>query len=168
MQEMGEMELLTLRDPLDPISDDIDAPTDAQEMCRGTKTPNGNRLVCEYNNFVSPFLKLASMPFEEVTNEPYTIMYPQRVYESEIEHMANVYSRCPPNTLFQLYEGVAVCSVSNGYSLVTKGIRERVLDMTGYNRDSDNFYIVAYDSLEPVEIFKQFRAYSQVISNYVN
>ncbi|KAH8280048.1 hypothetical protein KR018_002261, partial [Drosophila ironensis] len=158
MQEIGEMELLSLRDPLDPVPDDFDLVSEVEEMCRGIVSTNTDILTCEYNNEASAFLKLAPLPVEQILEVPFTVMYPRGVYDSEIEHIVNVFERCPPNALFELDQGITGCSVSDGYSFVTKRIAERVLDMTGLNSGSESFYILEYDTLQPLEVYQLFRA----------
>ncbi|XP_017000629.2 prolyl 4-hydroxylase subunit alpha-2 [Drosophila takahashii] len=157
MQEVGQMELLSLRDPMEPILDPEPKPSFLERNCRGDIPPHQGRLKCELNTWVHMFLELAPLKFEELINDPYTIVFPGSISENEITHIEDAYERCPPNSQFELIKGINGCSISDGYSPVLKGINERILDMTGVEETWHTFYIVEYSQLTTFEPFKLFR-----------
>ncbi|XP_017131029.1 prolyl 4-hydroxylase subunit alpha-1 [Drosophila elegans] len=157
IQEFGQMELFSLRDPMEPILDPEQDPTGLESHCRGEFYAHKAELLCEYNNWVDPFLAYAPLKYEMLARDPYTIIYPDSIFETEIQHVENAYERCPRNVQFELQKGVVGCSISDGYSPVMKRIKERVLDMTGMENVWETFYIVEYDQLKTFEIFNLFR-----------
>jgi len=84
MQEIGQMELFTLRDPMEPILDPEPNPTLLESHCRGNITPKKGSLLCEINTWVHLFLEFAPLKFEELNKDPYTVLYPGSVYEEEV------------------------------------------------------------------------------------
>jgi len=162
MQEIGQMELFTLRDPMEPILDPEPNPTLLESHCRSNITPKKGSLLCEINTWVHLFLEFAPLKFEELNKDPYTVLYPGSVYEEEIRHIEDAYERCPPSAQFELKKGINGCSVSDGYSPVLKTINERILDMTGVEETFGTFYIVEYSQLTTFDPFKLFRNSSKV------
>ncbi|XP_037726602.1 uncharacterized protein LOC119557758 isoform X3 [Drosophila subpulchrella] len=157
MQEIGQMELYSLRDPMEPILDPEPNPTLLESHCRGNITPVQGSLKCEINTWVHLFLEFAPLKFEELVKDPYTVLYPGSVYEEEIRHIEDAYERCPPSAQFELKKGINGCSVSDGYSPVLRTINERIMDMTGVEETFGTFYIVEYAQLTTFDPFKLFR-----------
>uniref|UniRef100_A0A6P4EE29 Prolyl 4-hydroxylase subunit alpha-2 n=1 Tax=Drosophila rhopaloa TaxID=1041015 RepID=A0A6P4EE29_DRORH len=155
--EFSQMELLSLRDPMEPILDPEPSPTALESHCRGEVPSHHGQLQCEYNTWVTPFLEYAPLKYEMLVADPYTIIYPGSIYESEIHHVKNAYERCPPNARFELRKGIVGCSISDGYSPVMKRIKTRLLDMTGMDATWETFFVVEYAQLKTFEIFKLFR-----------
>ncbi|EDV53042.1 uncharacterized protein Dere_GG11765 [Drosophila erecta] len=157
MKEAGQMELFGLRDPMEPILDLEPTPTVLDKYCRGEVPRIQGRLTCELNDWVHPFLVYAPIKYEDLQQDPFTILYPGSIYEQEIRHVENAYERCPPNARFDLKQGITGCSISDGYSPVLKRINERILDMAGEEHTWETFYIVEHSQLTPFEPFKLFR-----------
>ncbi|XP_032578457.1 prolyl 4-hydroxylase subunit alpha-2 isoform X2 [Drosophila sechellia] len=157
MKEAGQLELFTLRDPMEPILDLQTKPTVLEKYCRGKVPRHQGRLTCELNDWVHSFLAYAPIKFEELQQDPFIIFYPGIIYKQEIRHVENAYERCPPNDRFELEQGINGCSISDGYSLVLKRINERILDMAGVEKTWETFYIVEYARVTPFEPFKLFR-----------
>lgn len=54
--------------------------------CRN-QFPKQNKLVCRYNTTTTPFLKLAPLKLEEVSLDPYIVLYHNVISDKEIEEM---------------------------------------------------------------------------------
>ncbi|KAH8369066.1 hypothetical protein KR009_000477, partial [Drosophila setifemur] len=156
MEELRMFELLTLRDPMEPIPDEIETPTKMQEMCRGNFSPEPGHLFCEYIT-VNPFLDFAPLRIEVLVDELFAFLYLGSVYESEIEHLKDAFERCSPVDTFVLDEGITGCSISDGYSRVTRRLKERIQGMMVLDKGSDRSYIVQYASVKPFQVYKLFR-----------
>ncbi|XP_041673572.1 prolyl 4-hydroxylase subunit alpha-2 [Drosophila eugracilis] len=155
IQEVGQTELLSLRDPMEPILDPEPSPSVLERHCRGGISQG--RLKCELNSWVHSFLEYAPLKFEELSQDPYTILYPGSIYESEMKHVEHAFEQCPPNVQFELMKGVTGCSISDGYSPVLKRINGRILDMTGVEETWKTFFIVEYAQLQAFEPFNLLR-----------
>ncbi|KAH8313120.1 hypothetical protein KR067_000766, partial [Drosophila pandora] len=46
-----------------------------QATCRSSHTPNPTRLHCRYNSTTTPFLKIAPLKMEEISLDPYIVVY---------------------------------------------------------------------------------------------
>ncbi|KAH8247678.1 hypothetical protein KR038_007952 [Drosophila bunnanda] len=155
MDEIGLWELTSLRDPMDPIQDPLPNPTLLENHCRQHVLPDPN-LVCEINNWASDFLKLAPLRYELLV-EPFTVLYLNSVYESELRHVEKAYEQCPLSDQFQLAKGVTGCSISHGYSPTMRRIKDRVLEMSDTTKTWHRSFVVEYDSLKPLDIAHVFR-----------
>ncbi|KAH8338895.1 hypothetical protein KR059_008623, partial [Drosophila kikkawai] len=60
------------------------SPTDFEKGCRG-EFQSKSRLTCSYNHTTTPFLRLAPLKMEEISRNPYIVMYHDVLYDSEIE-----------------------------------------------------------------------------------
>ncbi|XP_043655499.1 prolyl 4-hydroxylase subunit alpha-2 [Drosophila teissieri] len=157
MKEAGQMELFSLRDPMEAILDPEPTATDVEKYCRGEVLRLQSRLTCELNDWVHPFLVYAPLRIEDLQRDPFIILYPGGIYEQEIRHVENAYERCPPNDRFELKQGITGCSISDGHSPVLKRINERILDMAGVEKTWETSHIVEYAQLTPFEPFQLFR-----------
>ncbi|XP_020811539.1 prolyl 4-hydroxylase subunit alpha-1 isoform X2 [Drosophila serrata] len=155
MDEVGLWELTSLRDPMDPIPDPLPNSTLLENQCRGHVVPKPN-LFCDINNSGSDFLKLAPLGYEMLV-KPFTVLYPNSVYESELQHVEKAYEQCPLSNQLQLAKGVIGCSISHGYSPTMRRIKNRVLDMTGLSKTWHRSFVLEYDSLKPLDIAQVFR-----------
>ncbi|KAH8232589.1 hypothetical protein KR032_009965 [Drosophila birchii] len=161
MDEVGLWELTSLRDPMDPIPDPVPNPTKLESHCRGHVMPEPT-LVCEIDNWSSDFVKLAPFHYE-VLVKPFTVLFPNGIYKSELQHVEKAYKQCPPSNQLQLAKGVTGCSISNEHSSTMRRIRDRMLEMTGLPKVWKRSFIVEYDSLKPLEITQVFGNSRKVI-----
>lgn len=76
-------------------------------------------LHCRYNNWMTPFLRIAPLKLEELSLDPLIVLYYKAIYNSEIE------------TLLKRQE----YNLISGKDNMDRTIHERVADMSGLNLD---------------------------------
>ncbi|XP_022212320.2 prolyl 4-hydroxylase subunit alpha-2 [Drosophila obscura] len=159
LQESGVLELLSLRDPMEPIVAPVTTPSPLQSQCRESVVAQSG--VCAHNTMLSAFLTLARLRYEEVLLSPYIVIYRNAFYETEVAHIRDALKRCPLEAKFPILAGVRGCSVPDEYSPVMKRLGERVLDMTGSFKPADSFHVLEYAQPEPFRLFQLFKESSK-------
>ncbi|BFF92288.1 prolyl 4-hydroxylase subunit alpha-2 [Drosophila madeirensis] len=155
LQESGTIELLSLRDPMEPILEPVTTPSPLQQQCRESVVELS--AICAHNSMVSAFLLLAPLRYEELLLSPYIVVYRDAVYESEVTHIRNAFKWCPLEVKFSMDGGVSGCSIPDEYSPVMKRLQERVLDMAGSFNLAHNFHVLEYAQTEPFRLFQLFK-----------
>ncbi|KAH8417836.1 hypothetical protein KR222_006809, partial [Zaprionus bogoriensis] len=112
-----------------------------QEQCNFGSRRQSN-LHCRYNNYTTPFLRIAPLKMEEISMDPVMMVYHDAIYESEIEwflrnskkfKLALVLGsflspfRTAKNMFFDRTDGVVV-----------ETIQQRIADMSGLLSDSSD------------------------------
>ncbi|TDG42430.1 hypothetical protein AWZ03_011151 [Drosophila navojoa] len=87
-------------------------------------------LHCRYNNWMTPFLRIAPLKLEELSLDPLIVLYHEAIYNSEIEALLKGQE---PN-------------LDSGKDNLDQTILERVADMSGLNLDrSEELSAINYD-----------------------
>lgn len=121
--------------------------------CRG-EYPYKSRLHCLYNRTASPFLILAPLKMEEISFDPYMVLYHDVLYEDEVV----VIQSHAKSSLFRakVFDENTQSSVSSDFRTgkvawlderneIFIRINERIKDMTGFDLEgSDNLQVVNY------------------------
>lgn len=84
-------------------------------------------LHCRYNNFMTPFLRIAPLKMEELSLDPLILLYHKAIYNSEIESLLN--------RSLNLTPPLAHDEQLSPLRDVDQTIKERVVDMSGLNMD---------------------------------
>ncbi|EDW46518.1 GM14978 [Drosophila sechellia] len=116
------------------INDDSTTPPTGHNLgCQGL-FPKKSNLVCRYNSSTNAFLQLAPLKMEEVSRDPYIVMFHEVVSDKEIEEMKG-----------------EITEMENGKeSSFSKRINQRISDMTGFKLEefpaiqSANFGVGGY------------------------
>ncbi|XP_064545418.1 uncharacterized protein LOC135433331 [Drosophila montana] len=107
--------------------------------CRGLFASRKN-LSCRYNSTTTPFLRLAPLKLEEISHDPYIVMYHQVLSDSEIVEMKRLTGRMenglsgadtPNNT--EPLDIVARASWLVETTPFRERINQRITDMTGFD-----------------------------------
>lgn len=107
--------------------------------CRG-KFSKATNLSCRYNYTTSPFLRLAPLKLEEISRDPYIVMYHNVLSDREIDEMRNLtvdmdngLSIPLRRNLTKVPEIIARTKVLQEPSPFRDRIRKRIEDMTGFD-----------------------------------
>ncbi|EDV51859.1 prolyl 4-hydroxylase subunit alpha-1 [Drosophila erecta] len=108
-------------------------PTEHNIGCQGL-FPKKTNLVCRYNFSTNAFLKLAPLKMEEISRDPYIVMFHEVISDKEIEEMKGEIKQME-NGWTSLEEPKEI--VSHIYwitkeSSFSKRINDRISDMTGF------------------------------------
>ncbi|KAH8328021.1 hypothetical protein KR067_003073, partial [Drosophila pandora] len=104
--------------------------------CRN-QFPKQNNLVCRYNATTTPFLKLAPLKLEEVSLDPYIVLYHNVISDREIEEMKGLIDEMD-NGWTDLNESREIVSRLvwlTKESRFRKRLNLRIRDITGFNVD---------------------------------
>ncbi|KAH8252052.1 hypothetical protein KR038_011569 [Drosophila bunnanda] len=113
------------------------SPTDFEKGCRGQFRPR-TRLTCSYNFTTTPFLRLAPLKMEEISRNPYIVMYHDVLYDSEIEALKGQ-SDGFRNGFADTKNGSMIRDIVARHvwwseeSPIRERINQRIVDMTGLN-----------------------------------
>ncbi|XP_016955199.1 prolyl 4-hydroxylase subunit alpha-1 [Drosophila biarmipes] len=101
--------------------------------CRGF-FPKRNNLICMYNSTTHPFLKLAPLKMEEISRDPYIVMYHEVLSDKEIEEMKGEIGEMGNGwtALDDPKEIVARIFWTTEDSPFRDRINQRISDMTGF------------------------------------
>ncbi|XP_017071952.1 prolyl 4-hydroxylase subunit alpha-2 [Drosophila eugracilis] len=112
------------------------SPTSHQIGCRGG-FPKKNNLICRYNSTTNAFLKLAPIKVEEISRDPYIVLFHEVLTDREIEEMKG--------EIKEMYNGLSDWEdpkeiVSRIYWITEDSpfrdrINQRIADMTGFKLD---------------------------------
>lgn len=101
--------------------------------------PRPTNLSCRYNYTASPFLRLAPFKLEEISRDPYIMMYHQILSDREIDamkslsvDMENGLSIPLRENLTKVPEIIARTKMLHETNLFTRRITKRIEDMTGF------------------------------------
>ncbi|KAH8296537.1 hypothetical protein KR054_007594 [Drosophila jambulina] len=101
--------------------------------CRGLYRKRNNRLVCRYNSTTTPFLKLAPLKMEEMSLDPYMVLYHEVVSNREIEDLKGEIKGTMDNGWADLTEVISRVYWMQKESSIRKRINHRITDMTGFD-----------------------------------
>ncbi|XP_020817859.1 prolyl 4-hydroxylase subunit alpha-1-like [Drosophila serrata] len=124
-------------------------PTAFERGCRGQFRPR-TRLTCRYNFTTTPFLRLAPLKMEEISRNPYIVMYHDVLYDSEIktikgqsDGLKNGFADVKNESMIR--DIVARHVWWTAESPVKERINQRIIDMTGLNISrTENIQIANY------------------------
>ncbi|XP_017030933.2 prolyl 4-hydroxylase subunit alpha-1 [Drosophila kikkawai] len=111
--------------------------TDFEKGCHG-EFQSKSRLTCSYNHTTTPFLRLAPLKMEEVSRNPYIVMYHDVLYDSEIEVLKGQ-SDGFSNGFADEKNGSIIRDIVARHvwwseeSPIRERINQRIIDMTGLN-----------------------------------
>ncbi|XP_030569303.1 prolyl 4-hydroxylase subunit alpha-1-like [Drosophila novamexicana] len=107
--------------------------------CRGL-FPKPKNLSCRYNSTTTPFLRLAPLKLEEISHDPYIVMYHSMLSDSEIEklkrlsvHMENGLSSTDKPNNTEPIDIVARAGWLVEATPFLERINRRITDMTGFD-----------------------------------
>ncbi|KAH8354293.1 hypothetical protein KR084_006166 [Drosophila pseudotakahashii] len=115
----------------------------AQRNCNAVlRKPS--RLHCRYNSSTTPFTRIAPLKMEELSTDPYMVVFHDVIYDSEIDSMLN--SSEFSLSLVDSGQKSDVRSSKDSYIDVDSDtLEDRVRDMTGLNLEmSDAFSLINY------------------------
>ncbi|XP_070073428.1 prolyl 4-hydroxylase subunit alpha-2-like isoform X2 [Drosophila takahashii] len=103
-----------------------------------------SRLHCRYNNSTTPFTRIAPIKMEELSTDPYMVVFHDVIYDSEIDAMLN--SSEFSLSLVDSGQKSDVRSSKDSYIDVDdESLEDRVRDMTGLSLEmSDAFSLINY------------------------
>ncbi|KAH8315612.1 hypothetical protein KR059_005929, partial [Drosophila kikkawai] len=101
--------------------------------CRGLFPKRTNGLVCRYNSTTTPFLKLAPLKMEEISLDPYMVMYHDVISNKEIAELKGEIKEEMGNGWADRYEVVDRVYWTREESIIRKRINNRITDMTGFD-----------------------------------
>lgn len=116
------------------INDDSTTPpTDHNLGCRGL-FPKKSNLVCRYNSSTNAFLKLAPLKMEEISRDPYIVMFHEVISDKDIEEMKGEITEMENGwtSLGDPKEIVSRVYWIRKESSFSKRINQRISDMTGF------------------------------------
>ncbi|XP_016976433.2 prolyl 4-hydroxylase subunit alpha-1 [Drosophila rhopaloa] len=80
-----------------------------KELCRSSFSPKPSRLHCRYNTINSPFLILAPLKMEEISLEPYIVVYHGILPDKDIEELKRLAEpKLKPTYAFRNDEGTRI------------------------------------------------------------
>ncbi|XP_052856488.1 prolyl 4-hydroxylase subunit alpha-3 isoform X3 [Drosophila gunungcola] len=94
-----------------------------------------SRLLCRYNTSTTAFTRIAPLKMEELSTDPYMVVFHDVIYDSEIDLIMN--SSEFSLSLIDVGQKSEVRSSKDSFILTTldESLTERVADMTGLNMD---------------------------------
>ncbi|XP_039232777.1 prolyl 4-hydroxylase subunit alpha-1 [Drosophila yakuba] len=102
-----------------------------------------SRLHCRYNSTTTPFTRIAPLKMEELSLDPYMVVFHDVIYDREIELMLN-----SSNFILSLTDSGQESEVrasKDSYIVESKTLNDRVTDMTGLSMElSDPFSLINY------------------------
>ncbi|XP_016987075.2 LOW QUALITY PROTEIN: prolyl 4-hydroxylase subunit alpha-1 [Drosophila rhopaloa] len=104
-----------------------------------------SRLLCRYNSSTTAFTKIAPLKMEELSTDPYMVVYHDVIYDSEIDLIFN--SSQLSLSLISAGQKSEVRSSKDSYidHTASELLDKRVTDMTGLNMDgSEAFTLINY------------------------
>ncbi|XP_034486713.1 prolyl 4-hydroxylase subunit alpha-2-like [Drosophila innubila] len=107
-------------------------------------------LHCRYNNWMTPFLRIAPLKMEELSVDPIAVLYYDAIYDSEIEWFLNKSLNFIPALLDmrELSKDRTAQNVNfedNGLEAVTLTLHKRLTDMTGFSmKGGDDLSLINY------------------------
>ncbi|XP_033163020.1 prolyl 4-hydroxylase subunit alpha-2-like isoform X2 [Drosophila mauritiana] len=102
-----------------------------------------SRLQCRYNSSTTPFTRIAPLKMEELSLDPYMVVFHDVVYDTEIDGMLN--SSNFGLSLTDSGQKSEVRTSKDSYIVDAKSLNERVTDMTGFSMEmSDPFSLINY------------------------
>ncbi|KAH8369065.1 hypothetical protein KR009_000464, partial [Drosophila setifemur] len=124
-----------------PYKPDAEAPEfseDFRDVCSSSHIPETTRLHCRYNSSTSPFLKIAPLKMEEISLDPYIVVYHNVLPDREINEILRFESELEP-TMVANYNNPLMKSkyrTALGFWLprelrLLDQLRERIGDITG-------------------------------------
>ncbi|KAH8239072.1 hypothetical protein KR032_000458 [Drosophila birchii] len=110
------------------------APPTAHNIgCRGLFPKRINRLVCRYNSTTTPFLKLAPLKMEQISLDPYIVIYHKVISNKEIEDLKGEIKEKMNNGWADKTEVISKVYWTKNESAIRERINHRITDMTGFN-----------------------------------
>ncbi|EDV49958.1 prolyl 4-hydroxylase subunit alpha-1 [Drosophila erecta] len=102
-----------------------------------------SRLHCRYNSSTTPFTRIAPLKMEELSSDPYMVVYHDVIYDSEIDLMLNASNFSL--SLTNSGQKSEVRASKDSYIVDSKTLNDRVTDMTGLSMEmSDPFSMINY------------------------
>ncbi|KAH8378561.1 hypothetical protein KR200_011496, partial [Drosophila serrata] len=101
--------------------------------CRGLYPKRTHGLVCRYNSTTTPFLRLAPLKMEEISLDPYMVMYHEVISNKEIEDLKGEIKQKMDNGWADLTEVVSRIYWIKNESIIRERINHRITDMTGFD-----------------------------------
>ncbi|EDV30352.2 uncharacterized protein Dana_GF23245 [Drosophila ananassae] len=124
-----------------------------------------NHLHCRYNSSTSPFLHIAPLKMEEISTDPYMVVYHDVIYENEINWLLD-------NSDFRtsLVGESQISTLRTSQDMpfgansgeVMRNIEKRIKDMTGLSMDlSEDFMLINYGIGGTYKMHYDFYVYSE-------
>ncbi|XP_017058516.1 prolyl 4-hydroxylase subunit alpha-2-like [Drosophila ficusphila] len=134
--------------------------------CRGYLR-QASRLFCRYNSSTTPFTRIAPLRMEELSRDPYMVIYHDVIYESEINLLLNTskfeLSLVETATLSE-FRASQDSQIKSSETKVAKTLTQRVTDMTGLSMEmSDDFSLINYGLGGHFSLHTDYHGYSNQI-----
>jgi len=118
------------------------------ELCPASMHRPTN-LHCRYNNWMTPFLRIAPLKIEELNMDPFVVIYYNAIYDSEIEWFLKTPSNFTPSLLehgeLSNVRTAQDIFIDDDMDAVTLTLHKRLIDMTGFNMEqSDRLSMINY------------------------
>lgn len=106
-------------------------------------------LHCRYNNWMTPFLRIAPLKMEELNTDPFVVIYYDAIYDSEIEWFLKTPSNFTPSLLEQgELSNIRTAQdifIEDDEDEVTRTLHKRIIDMTGFSmEEGDRLSMINY------------------------
>ncbi|XP_044314405.1 prolyl 4-hydroxylase subunit alpha-2-like [Drosophila rhopaloa] len=133
--------------PKDHLSQWIYEEVVTKRNCRATfRQPS--RLHCRYNSSTTPFTLIAPLKMEELSFDPYMVVYHDVIYESEINWLLNTSEfslSLVDNAAMSEFRASKDSTIRLPQGIVVETLGQRVTDMTGLSMEnSDEFSLINY------------------------
>ncbi|KAH8354159.1 hypothetical protein KR084_002104 [Drosophila pseudotakahashii] len=118
-----------------------------KQSCRTTfRKPS--RLYCRYNNSTTYFTRIAPLKMEELSNDPYLVVFHDVIYDSEIDWLLSTskftLSLVDTGTMSE-FRASKDSSIILPQEKLVRTLEERVTDMTGLSMEnSEEFSLINY------------------------